>query len=334
MNTMPAKRPAIPSESSGPRQMKQAKLNFGSFSGASRRLPKSPDTAAERDDHQESLITVSARSVPDTARRQPTDLSRPETLQPETLMSSKHSQRDSSSSSTSTTAETPLQAASECPATDAPLPIPGPALTPFPPSSQNRIRIRITERTGDIFAAAPPNTLLIHACNASGSWGAGIALAFRARYPAAFAAYRAHCAAAPRPDQLLGTALLIPPRRSPPPLSSSRSESSQGQGRGKRHGHCIGCLFTSRRSGKARDPPDRIVRATGPAMRHLLRLVAEEERRSGVRIGEVRMCQINSGLFAVPWERSKRAVEELDLGEEEVPGGTEGGVVEVVVYGL
>ncbi|KAK4101933.1 ADP-ribose 1''-phosphate phosphatase, partial [Parathielavia hyrcaniae] len=153
----------------------------------------------------------------------------------------------------------------------------------------------ITDRTGDLFAA-PPNTVLIHACNAVGSWGGGIALAFRNHSPSAFRAYRAHCARS-TPDRLVGTALLIPPPQSSP---------------GEEGRHYIGCLFTSRAYGRARDPPERILRATGPAMRDLMRLVVEEEGRIGVGLVKgLRMCRINSGLFAVPWARSKGVIEEL-----------------------
>jgi ADP-ribose 1''-phosphate phosphatase len=68
-------------------------------------------------------------------------------------------------------------------------------------------------------------------------------------------------------------------------------------------------------------------------MRDLMRLVVEEEVRRGVGVvGEVRMCRINAGLFAVPWERSKRAIEEMELGEGEVPGCGRDGVVEVVAW--
>ncbi|KAK4122848.1 ADP-ribose 1''-phosphate phosphatase, partial [Parathielavia appendiculata] len=177
-------------------------------------------------------------------------------------------------------------------------------------------RIRITKRIGDIFAA-PPNTVLIHACNAVGSWGGGIALAFRNHYPSEFRIYRAHCARS-APDRLVGTALLISPQR----------ESRNDTGRG----HYIGCLFTSRSHGTAKDPPESILQATAPAMRHLMRLIVEKEVRTGVGIGQLRMCKINSGLFAVPWARSKRAIEEMELGEGEVPACAEGGVVQVVVY--
>jgi ADP-ribose 1''-phosphate phosphatase len=67
-------------------------------------------------------------------------------------------------------------------------------------------------------------------------------------------------------------------------------------------------------------------------MRDLMRLIVEEEGRIGRAVGEVRMCRINSGLFAVPWGRSKRVIEEMELREEEVPACGQGGVVQVVAY--
>ncbi|KAK3902741.1 hypothetical protein C8A05DRAFT_33551 [Staphylotrichum tortipilum] len=178
--------------------------------------------------------------------------------------------------------------------------------------------IHITHHTGDIFSA-PPATLLIHACNTVGSWGGGIALAFRARYPSAYGIYRAHCLRS-TPNQLIGTALLIPP-----PVSA--------QGKEKALGHYIGCLFTSRRYGKTRDSVEEILAATGPAVRELMGMVARLEREGKGRVGAVRMCKINSGLFAVPWEESQRVVEEeVVLGEGEVPGCAVGGCVEVEVW--
>ncbi|KAK4244006.1 hypothetical protein C7999DRAFT_17704 [Corynascus novoguineensis] len=195
------------------------------------------------------------------------------------------------------------------------------------------VRIRITDRFGDLFAA-PPGALLIHACNAVGSWGGGIALAFRSRYPDAFRVYRAHCARwAAAPDRLTGTALLIPPTPAGADGGGGGSRlRGGGGGGGAGTRHYIGCVFTSRGYGKSRDSPEKILEATGPAMRHLMRLVVEEERRTGVAIAEVRMCRINAGLFAVPWERSKRAIEGLELAEEEAPRCAREGVVEVVAW--
>lgn len=31
------------------------------------------------------------------------------------------------------------------------------------------------------------------------------------------------------------------------------------------------------------------------------------------KVGEVRICQINSGLFNVPWEKTRAVLEEIDI---------------------
>ncbi len=52
--------------------------------------------------------------------------------------------------------------------------------------------------TGDIFVNAYSARALAHGCNCQGSMGAGIAKAFKERYPAMFEAYRQRCKAQPR----------------------------------------------------------------------------------------------------------------------------------------
>ncbi|KAF2816449.1 uncharacterized protein BDZ99DRAFT_458320, partial [Mytilinidion resinicola] len=131
--------------------------------------------------------------------------------------------------------------------------------------------LTLTAHIGDIFAA-PPNALLIHACNTQGSWGAGIAAAFKERYPEAYKAYRAHCLSR---NVRTGTALLIPPCETNP----------------KAPQHWIGCLFTSARFGRAKDSPAQILANTGPALRALLDEVKGEEK-DGNQVAEVRMCKI------------------------------------------
>jgi ADP-ribose 1''-phosphate phosphatase len=98
--------------------------------------------------------------------------------------------------------------------------------------------------TGDLFAA-PQGSILVHACNTVGSWGAGIALAFRSKYPKAFQQYAAHCK---DNDDLIGSCFLIPGEM-----------------------HDIACLFTSRAYGKRKDTPEEILDATRTAVRDLLR---------------------------------------------------------------
>ncbi|KAF2403649.1 hypothetical protein EJ06DRAFT_466545, partial [Trichodelitschia bisporula] len=144
---------------------------------------------------------------------------------------------------------------------------------------------------GDLFDA-PDGTVLIHACNGVGNWGAGIAAAFRQKYPNAFRAHVNHCKQR-SPKSLLGTAQLIPP------LEKTGRK------------HYIGCLFTSARFGRYKDPPHEILRNTGPAMEDLLRQVSHFARQD--HISEIRMCQINSGLFAVPWNDTKDVVEKIEI---------------------
>jgi ADP-ribose 1''-phosphate phosphatase len=103
---------------------------------------------------------------------------------------------------------------------------------------------KLTYITGDIFTA-PPNTILVHACNTQGFWGAGIALSFREKYPAQFKLYKAHCGE--HGDALVGTCLLI-----------------SGET------HDIACLFTSRGFGRRKDSPEEILNATETAVKDLM----------------------------------------------------------------
>ena len=176
------------------------------------------------------------------------------------------------------------------------------------PASSNTIRI--TEKTADMFAF-PKSTLLIHACNTQGHWGAGIAKAFKDRYPAAYKIYHSHCT---RPTNassrhLSGTALLIPPQVQ----SRDKAEAETG--------HFVGCLFTSRGKGRDKDSPATILANTGPAMRDLLKQVEawnagddddDDDDDDERKVGELVMCRINSGLFNVPWEKTRAVLEGIE----------------------
>ncbi|SPQ20514.1 72d39534-d385-42a5-ad9e-00d6972a9d13 [Thermothielavioides terrestris] len=326
---MPAKRSADgdPKGPGEPRQFKQTKLSFAS---ASRTHPEKPKAEPEGLEKAPSATTIETGNPGQGPQSVQTD-------------STQASEKVTAAGSYNKAPTNPPKVSGKEPAatsdakaspslTISPTLTPNP-LTPAASTSKTTpaIRIRITDKIGDLFAA-PPNTLLIHACNCIGSWGGGIALAFRDRYPAAYAVYRAHCARS-TPDALLGTALLIPPQtgKGNKGKVNVNKEGQQGN-KDTGQGHYVGCLFTSRRVGKGRDAPETILRATVPAMAHLMRLVAEEEGRAGASIAEVRMCRINSGLFAVPWDQSKKAIEGMELMEGEVPQCADGGVVDVVAY--
>ncbi|OAG09792.1 uncharacterized protein CC84DRAFT_1072897, partial [Paraphaeosphaeria sporulosa] len=148
---------------------------------------------------------------------------------------------------------------------------------------------------GDLFDA-PDDVVLVHACNTQGSWGAGIAKEFRRRYPMAFSLYQEHCLANhhPKSDPVpTGSCLLIPP-----------SEERPGSRR-----HWVACLFTSEKYGRSKDSQARILANTPLAFRHLLHLLRRQAREIGPAIQEIRMCQINSGLFAVEWENTRMLLE-------------------------
>ncbi|KDR82620.1 hypothetical protein GALMADRAFT_238031 [Galerina marginata CBS 339.88] len=135
----------------------------------------------------------------------------------------------------------------------------------------------LTHIKGDIFSA-PPNSILVHACNTQGSWGSGIALAFRERYPAQYERYRAHCKA--HGGALVGTCLLIPGER-----------------------HDIACLFTSRAYGRRKDTPPEILMATRTAVHGLMHQNVEGKA--------LHACRFNSGKFAVPWADTEAVLNDL-----------------------
>ncbi|EGS23968.1 putative ADP-ribose 1''-phosphate protein [Thermochaetoides thermophila DSM 1495] len=260
------------------------------------------------------------------------------TAQPQAAPSASASSSASSSAPTSTSTSTATSSVLAPPPPSSPTnsPNPQPSLSPTKPPSPTKAFTRIVPHTGSLFPTAPPNTLLIHACNTLGSWGGGIAAQFARLYPSAYKVYKSHCVRHKHNrGELVGRALLIPPLDSPSLPGLKEDGKGDGTGPGVR-GHYIGCLFTSLAYGKKRDSEDKILAATAKAWRWLMRLVCEAEE-GGEMIREVRMCKINAGLFGVPWESTKRAIEGVELREGEVPNvgrveGEEGCRVEVQVW--
>lgn len=152
--------------------------------------------------------------------------------------------------------------------------------------------LQLTYHKGDMFADAPKDCLLVHACNTLGVWGSGIAKAFKEQYPKAYAAHRLYCTkehtkSKPVPT---GTAQLLAP------CDDNKQD-------------WIGCLFTSAKYGKNRDKPDQILKNTGESMQMLLELVSQVD----AKVGKVRMCKINSGRFGVPWEQTEEVIKGIAL---------------------
>ncbi|KGO39501.1 Appr-1-p processing [Penicillium expansum] len=180
----------------------------------------------------------------------------------------------------------------------------------------------VQETPGDLFDA-PNGAALIHACNCQGVWGAGIARAFRERYPAAYEIYRNHCLIYRdhpvtkmitdlRDEDLqpslvvyrpLGTALLIPPQQSDFILHRRR--------------HWIICLFTSEKYGIRVDSEDMIVNSTFAALQDLSRqlqlLSQQASETSNERPQSLYSSRFCTGLFNVPWERITKLINTVGL---------------------
>jgi ADP-ribose 1''-phosphate phosphatase len=131
---------------------------------------------------------------------------------------------------------------------------------------------------GSLFNA-PADSILIHACNTQGVWGAGIARQFAELFPGAYRVYRLACM--DKKQVFVGSCLLIP----------SKS-------------YWIGCLFTSKSYGRQADSPDKILSATRLAIADLV--------LQNTKNRPMHMCKINSGLFGVPWKDTRAVLEEFD----------------------
>lgn len=152
--------------------------------------------------------------------------------------------------------------------------------------------LKFSYHQGNMFADAPRGTVLIHACNAQGHWGAGIAKAFKIKYPNAYAEHNKFCAKDHNQKNTVptGTAQLLAPRD------------------GKEQ-HWIGCLFTSAKYGKRKDKPNTIIENSIKSIQMLLELISQVDKE----VSGLRMCKINSGKFGVPWEKTEEALQSIVL---------------------
>lgn len=155
------------------------------------------------------------------------------------------------------------------------------------------IMVILNETVGDVFDS-PENSVLIHSSNALGSWDAGVAASFRTRYPQAYAKYKNHCYSLSHKDKLVGTCLLIEP------CDKTRPS------------HWVACLFTSRGFGKSVDNEADIVSNTERSLADLSAKLTESKDQ-GQSIGDCFSVKINSGLFRVDWELTKRVIDASDV---------------------
>lgn len=138
---------------------------------------------------------------------------------------------------------------------------------------------KITTIKGNLFDA-PKGSIIIHAVNCRGLWGAGIAREFAKRFPEAYEMYSIVCQT--NGNALLGKCLLIPVKD-----------------------YTVGCLFTSKNYGQFVDKPAMILKSTRYAIEDLIKKNIENK--------PMHMCKINSGLFNVPWDDTKAVLEEFGV---------------------
>lgn len=127
---------------------------------------------------------------------------------------------------------------------------------------------------------APPGSILMHGCNAQGVWGRGIAAEFKKRFPKSYFQYTDLCNLYKRNQPgygAVGMTLVLE----------------------KEHGYNVACVVTSFDYGDI-DPERQILLQTVMALEDFC--LTWEVETGGTAI----YCnKFNSGLFAVPWEKTE-----------------------------
>lgn len=118
---------------------------------------------------------------------------------------------------------------------------------------------------------APKGSYLVHACNAQGIWGSGIAKEFKTRFPKSFNEYNEFCREYPRD---------VGPTTGKCCITKEK----------------VVCLITSNGFADTLDKVDNILSYTSLALLDLLNASKNKEFYSN---------KFNSGLFKVPWEDTK-----------------------------
>jgi ADP-ribose 1''-phosphate phosphatase len=136
------------------------------------------------------------------------------------------------------------------------------------------------EVNGDLFTAK--EYMKVHACNCKGVWGSGVAAIFKRKYPLAYKIYRDTCLSSG--SKLLGTGLSI-----------------EADG-------IIGCLFTSYDFGRNKDYSSQILFQTKRALIDLFDSICRHNDKETYSIAAPK---INSGLFNVEWEETKKVILEV-----------------------
>lgn len=142
--------------------------------------------------------------------------------------------------------------------------------------------MKLIVKKGDLFTPHFKRRVIAHACNAKGVWGSGIAPEFKTRYPWAFDAYASHCKHYGKEVVGMGQLILDPND------TTNKADA-------------VGCLYTSYGYGQNKDNADTILANTALAVEDLL-------KRAHPHSFEIHTPKINSGKFAVPWERTEAII--------------------------
>lgn len=143
--------------------------------------------------------------------------------------------------------------------------------------------MKLNYKNGSLFDA-PEGSVLVHACNAKGVWGRGIAKEFKTRFPKSYDEYFWLCSEAKEHGTYL------------PGHSFLLCEENNYQ---------VGCLVTSYGFLNDLDPESVVLNQTREALDSLC-LDLEH-----YNIFEVHSNMFNSGLFNVPWEKSEALLKEV-----------------------
>lgn len=141
----------------------------------------------------------------------------------------------------------------------------------------------ITYKKGSLFEA-PKDSYLVHACNAQGVWGSGIAVEFKRRFPNAFAHYNRACLNPS--DMILGHSWCI-----------------------YEADYIIVCLMVSFGYGRNVSPKEDILARTKTSITELLAHV-KEQRKFMKQDPVICSNKFNSGFFKVPWEETEAVLKE------------------------
>ena len=132
------------------------------------------------------------------------------------------------------------------------------------------MKFELIHRKGDVFSELNKEDVFLHACNAVGRWGSGVAVDFKKHFPGAYAHHL-------KINNRVGMGYIL-----------------------EDDGYKVGCLITSGRYGQFKDSPKNIIVNTYES---ILRLLESLDHPTTIQ-----SPKINSGLFAVPWKHTEKTI--------------------------